>query len=147
MQTGKTHTLVELILQLLARPANSSTSLPPRILIATPSNLALDNILLRLQQVSTLPEVAPLLPPGSLLRLGHPTRVHKELLTQTLDWRAANGNDGEVVRGVKEELEGHMSDLSKKRGEKGAVKGKDRGVKWQEIRELRKEYALAQSLR
>lgn len=95
--------------------------------------------MLRLYAISKLPAVAPLLPPGAILRLGHPTRVHRDLLTQTLDWRASNGDDSEVVKGVKIELEGHMGDLTKKRGEKGAVKGKDRAVKWQEVRELRKE--------
>lgn len=37
-------------------------------------------------------------------------------------------------------MEGHLSDLAKKRGEKGAVKGKERGGKWQEVRDLRKEH-------
>jgi len=60
-------------------------------------------------------------------------------VTETLDWRAANGDDGELVRDVAREIEGHLADLGKKRGEKGAVKGKDRSVKWGEVRELRKE--------
>jgi DNA polymerase alpha-associated DNA helicase A len=41
---------------------------------------------------------------------------------------------------VDKELEGHLGDLAKKRGERGAIKGKERGVKWQEVRELRKEH-------
>ncbi|WWC69923.1 uncharacterized protein I206_103867 [Kwoniella pini CBS 10737] len=138
--TGKTHTLIELIFQFLSRPANPNTTQPPRILITTPSNLALDNLLLRLHALSQLPTYSDLLPPGSILRLGHPTRVHKDLIGETLDYRAANGDEGELLKDVGSELQGHLSDLGKKRGEKGAVKGKERGKKWEEIRELRKEY-------
>ncbi|WRT66637.1 uncharacterized protein IL334_003596 [Kwoniella shivajii] len=138
--TGKTHTLIELIFQILSRPVSSTTSLPPRILVTTPSNLALDNLLLRLHFLSQLPPYSSVLPPGSILRLGHPTRVHKDLVRETLDYRAANGEEGELLKDVGSELQGHLGDLGKKRGEKGAVKGKERGKKWEEIRELRKEY-------
>ena len=135
-QTGKTHTLVELVFQLLSRPNGSTT---PKILITTPSNLALDNILLRLYHLSLQPPYSTLLPPGSILRLGHPTRVHRELISQTLDYRASNGDEGELIRDVAGEIEGHLGDLAKKKGDKGAVKGKERGMKWGEVRELRKE--------
>lgn len=107
--------------------------------MTTPSNLALDNLLLRLHALSQLPEYASLLPPGSFVRLGHPTRVHRDLVRETLDWRAANGDDGELVRDVSKEIQGHLNDLGKKRGERGAVKGRERGKKWEEVRELRKE--------
>ncbi|OCF60945.1 DNA helicase [Kwoniella mangroviensis CBS 10435] len=138
--TGKTHTLIELIFQYLSRPASSSTTQPPRILITTPSNLALDNLLLRLHALSQLPPYSSLLPPGSILRLGHPTRVHRDLVRETLDYRAANGEEGELLKDVGNEMQGYLSDLGKKRGERGAVKGKERGKKWEEVRELRKEY-------
>ncbi|WVQ99708.1 hypothetical protein IAU59_006849 [Kwoniella sp. CBS 9459] len=138
--TGKTHTLIELIFQLLSRPATPGTTLPPRILITTPSNLALDNLLLRLHHLSQLPPYSSILPPGSILRLGHPTRVHRDLVKETLDYRAANGEEGELLKDIGGELQGHLSDLGKKRGERGAVKGKERGKRWEEVRELRKEY-------
>ncbi|OCF38686.1 DNA helicase [Kwoniella heveanensis CBS 569] len=138
--TGKTHTLIELIFQLLSRPASLTTALPPRILITTPSNLALDNLLLRLHFLSQLSPYNTVLPPGSILRLGHPTRVHRDLVKETLDYRAANGEEGELLKDIGGELQGHLGDLGKKRGERGAVKGKERGKKWEEVRELRKEY-------
>ncbi|WVF71157.1 hypothetical protein IAT40_005955 [Kwoniella sp. CBS 6097] len=138
--TGKTHTLIELIFQLLSRPASPGTTLPPRILITTPSNLALDNLLLRLHFLSQLPPYNTILPPGSILRLGHPTRVHRDLVKETLDYRAANGEEGELLKDVGGELQGHLSDLGKKRGERGAIKGKERGKAWEEVRELRREY-------
>jgi DNA polymerase alpha-associated DNA helicase A len=139
LQTGKTHTLVELIFQLLSRPSSSSSATPPRVLVTTPSNLALDNILLRLHILAQTAPYSTLLPPGSILRLGHPTRVHRDLVSETLDWRAANGDDGSLVRDVGREIEQHLSDLGKKKGERGSVRGKERGEKWSEVRELRKE--------
>ncbi|KAK8864662.1 hypothetical protein IAR55_001912 [Kwoniella newhampshirensis] len=138
--TGKTHTLIELVFQLLARPASSSTNVPPRILVTTPSNLALDNLLLRLHALVQQVPYSSVLPRNSILRIGHPTRVHRDLIQETLDWRAANGDEGELLKDVGEELKGHLSDLGRKKGEKGALKGKERGKRWDEVRELRKEY-------
>ncbi|CAD6582405.1 MAG: hypothetical protein TREMPRED_003274 [Tremellales sp. Tagirdzhanova-0007] len=143
--TGKTHTLIELIFQFLSRPASPNTTYPPRILITTPSNLALDNLLLRLHALSLQPPYSALLPRNSILRLGHPTRVHRDLVKETLDWRTAYGEEGELLKDVGKELDGHMGDLGKKRGEKGAVKGKERGKRWEEVRELRKEYRQRES--
>lgn len=74
--------------------------------------------------------------------MGHPTRVHRDLVKETLDWKAANGDQGELLKDVGKEIQGHLNALGKKRGEKGAVKGKERGKKWEEVRELRKEYVL-----
>lgn len=74
--------------------------------------------------------------------MGHPTRVHRDLVKETLDWKAANGDQGELLKDVGKEMQGHLNALGKKRGEKGAVKGKERGKKWEEVRELRKEYVL-----
>ena len=62
------------------------------------------------------------------------------MVNQTLDYRAKNGDDGALLKDVGKELESHLNDLAKKRGEKGAVKGKERGGKWQEVRDLRKEH-------
>lgn len=74
--------------------------------------------------------------------MGHPTRVHRDLVKETLDWKAANGDQGELLKDVGKEVQGHLNALGKKRGEKGAVKGKERGKKWEEVRELRKECVL-----
>ena len=110
--------------------------------MTTPSNLALDNILLRLHLLAQSPPYSTLLPPGSILRLGHPTRVHRDLISQTLDWRAGNGDEGSLVRDVGKEIEDHLGDLGRKKGERGSVRGKERGQKWQEVRELRKECVI-----
>ncbi|WVN87678.1 uncharacterized protein L203_102864 [Cryptococcus depauperatus CBS 7841] len=138
--TGKTHTLVELIFQLLLRPAGPDTTLPPRILITTPSNLALDNILIRLLTLVQNHPYSTIISRDSILRIGHPTRVHRDLVRETLDWKAANGEQGGLLKDVGKELQGHLDELGKNKREKGAVKGRERGKKWEEVRELRKEY-------
>lgn len=130
--TGKTHTLVELIYQLLIGK--------PKILVTTPSNLALDNLLLRLYTLSKQEPFSPLLPRSAILRIGHPTRVQRDLIPTTLDYQAKNGDDGELIRDITKEIDGHLGDLGKKRGDRGAVNGKERGKRWEEVRELRKEY-------
>lgn len=135
--TGKTHTLIELIYQFLATGA--------RILVSTPSNLAVDNLLLRLYTLSAQPPFSKLLPRSAILRIGHPTRVQRDLIPATLDYQAKNGDDGELIRDITKEIDGHLGDLGRARGERGAVKGKERGKRWEEVRELRKEYRQRES--
>ena len=138
--TGKTHTLVELIYQLLSRPASVISDRPPRILVCTPSNLALDNILLRLYNLSGIAPYSDLLPRNAIVRVGHPTRVHRDLVGVTLDYKTRNGDSGELVRDIGREIDEHLSNLSKKRGERGALKGRERGKTYDEVRALRKDY-------
>ncbi|KAJ9115214.1 hypothetical protein QFC20_001081 [Naganishia adeliensis] len=122
--TGKTFTLVEIIRQLVLVQKK-------KVLICGASNLAVDNLLARL---------APLFPPADVVRLGHPARITQSLLTRTLDYRASRSEDAEIAKDVKDELEGNMRDLAKKKGDKGWVKGRERAKKWDDVRELRKEY-------
>ena len=68
--TGKTTTVVEVILQSLRRGT--------RVLVCAPSNIAVDNILERL--VNNLPDNR-----GALLRIGQPARVTPALQEFTLD--------------------------------------------------------------
>lgn len=131
---GKTHTLVELIYQLLSAEPHH------KILISTPSNLALDNILARLWQLSADPPYSRLLPRSCIVRLGHPTRVQADLIPATLDYQAKHGDDGALIQDISNEINSHLSELAKRRGERGAVKGKDRGKRWEEVKELRREY-------
>lgn len=89
-----------------------------------------DNLLARL---------SPQFPPKTLLRLGHPARISPLLLPRTLDYQASHSDEAELVKDVKTELEGNMKTLSKGKGEKGRVWGKERGKVWDDVRELRKE--------
>lgn len=86
--TGKTSTLVELILQ--------SVMLNQRVLISAPSNIAVDTILMRL--VIAL-DAAMISHPhkkaffqhvkANIVRLGHPVRLHPVILSFSLDSRVA----------------------------------------------------------
>lgn len=96
----------------------------------TTTHLHPDNLLTRL---------SPHFPPPLLLRLGHPARISPHLISRTLDYQATHSDEAEIARGVKDELEVGMKDLGKKKGEKGWLRGRERGKKWDEVRDLRKE--------
>jgi DNA polymerase alpha-associated DNA helicase A len=150
MKTGKTFTLVEIIRQLvlvqgkrvlvcgasnLAVGTNNGRAMfPLRLQADLPNAIFIDNLLARL---------SPLFPPKTLLRLGHPARISPLLLPRTLDYQASHSDEAELVKDVKIELEGNMKTLSKGKGEKGRVWGKERGKVWDDVRELRKEWVWA----
>lgn len=118
--TGKTHTLVEVILQLVSRNK--------KVLVCGASNLAVDNLLERL-----LPHKIP------LIRLGHPARVMNDLQDATLDAQADKSEEAQLAKDVKKEIEALMATLAG--GPKGKrVKGAERRKMYDEVKELRKEY-------
>ncbi|PVG02231.1 P-loop containing nucleoside triphosphate hydrolase protein [Serendipita vermifera] len=118
--TGKTHTLVEIILQLVSRSK--------RLLVCGASNLAVDNLLERL-----VPHKIP------LIRLGHPARVLNDLYSATLDAQAEKSDEAQLANDVKKEIETLMTSLTG--GAKGKrVKGAERKKLWEEVKVLRKEY-------
>ncbi|KAG8830770.1 hypothetical protein FRC17_004265 [Serendipita sp. 399] len=118
--TGKTHTLVEVILQLASRKK--------RILVCGASNLAVDNLLERL-----IPHKIP------LTRLGHPARVLNDLHTATLDFQAQRSDQAQLVDDIKKEIEDLMSNLAgTSKGKK--VRGAERRKMYEEVKQLRKEY-------
>ncbi|KZV87777.1 P-loop containing nucleoside triphosphate hydrolase protein [Exidia glandulosa HHB12029] len=117
--TGKTHTLVEIVRQLVSRDKS--------VLICGASNLAVDNLLERL-----LPHRIP------LTRIGHPARVMEALHTATLDAQTARSEQYALANDVKKDIESAMGALTGKG--KGKLKGPERRKMWEEVRELRKEY-------
>ncbi|KAG8995697.1 hypothetical protein FRB94_008851 [Tulasnella sp. JGI-2019a] len=121
--TGKTHTLVEVVRQLIARDQ--------RVLVCGASNLAVDNLLERLA-----PHGIP------LTRIGHPARVLSSLHSATLDSQAAASDESQIAKDVKEELENALNTLAGKgKGGKGKrPRGAERREMWDEVKELRKEY-------
>lgn len=132
--TGKTETLVEIIRQLvrpLATRINDGDGLGNiralavrrRLLVCGPSNLSVDNLVLRLSKC---------LPSDEFIRVGHPARVLEQLQTHTLDARLANSDAAGLVRDVRGEIDGILRALPKSRG-------LDRRKQYQELRELRKE--------
>lgn len=116
--TGKTHTLIELVRQLVQR--NQS------VLICGASNLAVDNLLERLVRHQV-----------KVTRLGHPARVMESLHNETLDAQTVRSEAFALAQDVKKDIETAMSTLMGKG--KGRLKGSERKKMWDEVRELRKE--------
>ncbi|KAL2123219.1 hypothetical protein VTJ04DRAFT_3674 [Mycothermus thermophilus] len=113
--TGKTHTLIELILQLLTRNQ--------RILVCGPSNISVDNIVERLA-----PHKIP------LVRLGHPARLLPSILDHSLDVLTRTSSAGAIVRDVRAEMDAKQASIRKTRN------GRERRAIYAELKELRKEY-------
>ncbi|KAL2270154.1 hypothetical protein VTJ83DRAFT_2338 [Remersonia thermophila] len=113
--TGKTHTLIELILQLLRRNQ--------RVLVCGPSNISVDNIVERLA-----PHKIP------LVRLGHPARLLPSVLDHSLDVLTRTSSAGAIVRDVRAEMDAKQASIRKTRN------GRERRAIYAELRELRKEY-------
>ncbi|KAI9664894.1 MAG: hypothetical protein M1821_006342 [Bathelium mastoideum] len=113
--TGKTYTLIELILQLLARNQ--------RILVCGPSNISVDNIVERLA-----PHGLP------LVRLGHPARLLSSVLAHSLDVLTRTSEAAAIVRDVAKEMDAKQASIKKTRS------GRERREIYSDLKELRKEY-------
>lgn len=113
--TGKTHTLIELILQMLKRGL--------RVLVCGPSNISVDNIVERLA-----PHKIP------LIRLGHPARLLPSVLNHSLDVLTRTSEAGAIVKDVRAEMDAKQASIRKTRN------GKERRAIYADLKELRKEY-------
>ncbi|KAL8950793.1 MAG: hypothetical protein Q9222_003200 [Ikaeria aurantiellina] len=113
--TGKTYTLIELILQLVKRSK--------RILVCGPSNISVDNIVERL-----VPHKIP------IVRLGHPARLLPSVLDHSLDVLTQTSEAAAIVKDVRKEMDDKQASVKKTRS------GKERRAIYGDIRELRKEY-------
>lgn len=116
-QTGKTHTLIELILQLVKRDQ--------RILVCGPSNISVDNIVERLS-----PHKIP------ILRLGHPARLLPSVLNHSLDVLTQTSEAGLIVKDVRAEMDAKQASIKKTRT------GRERKAIYMDLKELRKEYRV-----
>lgn len=117
--TGKTHTLVEIVRQLVAQEKS--------VLVCAASNLAVDNLLERL-----VPHHIP------LTRIGHPARVMETLHISTLDAQTARSEQYALTKDVKTEIEATMNKLTGKL--KGKLKPAERRKLWEDVKDLRKEF-------
>ncbi|KAM5351616.1 hypothetical protein ACJ41O_004339 [Fusarium nematophilum] len=113
--TGKTHTLIELILQLIR--------LNQRILVCGPSNISVDNIVERLS-----PYKVP------ILRLGHPARLLPSVLNHSLDVLTQTSEAGAIVKDVRSEMDAKQASIKKTKS------GRERKAIYADLKELRKEY-------
>ena len=81
-------------MQLLVRPAYPGADRGPKILISTASNMALDNLHIRISQLSKADErYEALLPRGSVLRIAEATRVDRAVMSQTLSYQCHHGDN------------------------------------------------------
>lgn len=113
--TGKTHTLIELILQMLKRGL--------RILVCGPSNISVDNIVERLA-----PHKVP------IVRLGHPARLLPSVLNHSLEVLTRTSEAAAIVQDVRKEMDQKQASIRKTRN------GRERKAIYADLKELRKEY-------
>jgi len=109
--TGKTTTIVEIILQ--------SVRAGDKVIVSAPSNVAVDNLLDRLVRFG-----------ARCIRLGHPARVAGTLQKYSLDALINSSDQSQIVRDIYKEID-------EIRSSSGAKKGQTRGFR--EIKTLRKE--------
>ena len=121
MQTGKTYTLIELVLQLVQRKL--------RVLVCGPSNISVDNIVERLAS-HRLP----------IIRLGHPARLLPSVLSHSLDVLTQSSEAAGIVKDVRKEMDAKQASIKKTRS------GKERRLIYGEMKELRKEYREREKL-
>ena len=93
--TGKTKTLVELILQEVKNKNN--------VLVTAESNAAVDNIVERLAKKGGI----------DITRLGHPQKVSMEIIDQTLISKIEMHDDYSKIKKTKDELDKLFNDLKK----------------------------------
>lgn len=118
--TGKTHTLVELILQMIQRKL--------RIMVCGPSNISVDNIVERL---------APYKVP--MVRLGHPARLLPSVLDHSLEVLTRTSEAAAIVQDVRKEMDGKQDSIKKTRN------GRERRAIYGDLKELRREYRERES--
>lgn len=113
--TGKTHTLIELILQLLKQKL--------RLLVCGPSNISVDNIVERLASHKV-----------PMLRLGHPARLLSSVLDHSLDVLTRTSEAAALVQDVRKEMDDKQNSIRKTRN------ARERRQIYTELKDLRKEY-------
>ncbi|KAG5297993.1 helicase [Histoplasma ohiense] len=118
--TGKTYTLIELILQFLRQNL--------RILVCGPSNVSVDNIVERLA-----PHKVP------LVRIGHPARLLSAVLDHSLEVLIQTSDAAAIVKDVRKEIEVKQASIRKTRS------GRERREIYRDLRELRKEFRERES--
>ncbi|KAF2028834.1 DNA-binding protein SMUBP-2 [Setomelanomma holmii] len=113
--TGKTHTLIELILQLLKQNL--------RLLVCGPSNISADNIVERLASHKV-----------PMVRLGHPARLLPSVLNHSLDVLTRTSEAAALVQDVRKEMDDKQNSIRKTRN------AKERRQIYAELKDLRLEF-------
>ncbi|XP_077549705.1 DNA-binding protein SMUBP-2-like isoform X2 [Haemaphysalis longicornis] len=112
--TGKTTTLVEVVLQ--------CTRQGSKVLVCAPSNVAVDNLVERLSAT-----------PLKIVRLGHPARLLPGIARHSLDAILASSDDFGIIGDIRKEIDDLVSTAAQS-------KAKDKGYQTRgKLGELRKE--------
>jgi len=115
--TGKTHTVIELILQFVQRGQ--------RVLVCGPSNISVDNM------VERLAATAPSTP---IVRLGHPARLLPSVLNHSLEVLTRTSEAAGIVQDVRREMDEKTASIRKTRS------GRERRAIYADLKGLRKEF-------
>lgn len=118
--TGKTHTLIELIMQMVQRKK--------RILVCGPSNVSVDNIVERLA-----PNKVP------VVRIGHPARLLPSVLEHSLEVLTQTSDAGGIVKDVRKEIDQKQASIRKTKT------GRERRAIYDDLKQLRKEFRERES--
>ncbi|XP_075401359.1 DNA-binding protein SMUBP-2 [Tenrec ecaudatus] len=112
--TGKTTTVVEVILQAVQQGA--------KVLCCAPSNVAVDNLVERLARGER-----------RILRLGHPARLLAAVQHHSLDAVLARSDGAQIVADIRKDIDQACARTQK------AQEKRERGRVWAEVKQLRKE--------
>ncbi|OQD75995.1 hypothetical protein PENDEC_c005G00367 [Penicillium decumbens] len=118
--TGKTHTLIELIVQFVQRKK--------RVLVCGPSNVSVDNIVERLA-----PKKVP------VVRIGHPARLLPSVLEHSLEVLTQTSDAGNIVKDVRKEIDTKQASIRKTKT------GRERRAIYDDLKQLRKEFRERES--
>uniref|UniRef100_A0AAV2L8Q7 DNA-binding protein SMUBP-2 n=1 Tax=Knipowitschia caucasica TaxID=637954 RepID=A0AAV2L8Q7_KNICA len=110
--TGKTTTVVEVILQLV--------KLGNKVLCCAASNVAVDNLVERLAQCKS-----------RVVRLGHPARLLESIQKHSLDAVLAHSSSSSIITDIRHDMDQALMAMKKNKGERSDLK--------REMGELRKE--------
>ncbi|KAI9504474.1 DNA helicase [Coemansia spiralis] len=114
--TGKTHTIIEVIRQLVKRGK--------RLLVCGPSNVSVDNLVERLGRLREFP----------MVRLGHPARLLPAAVAHSLDSQTRYSEQGELARDVRKEMDDILAKIPK------CKRYAERREMYALVKSLRKEY-------
>ncbi|XP_026118827.1 DNA-binding protein SMUBP-2 [Carassius auratus] len=112
--TGKTTTVVEVILQAIKQEQ--------KVLCCAPSNVAVDNLVERLAKSKV-----------KVLRLGHPARLLESIQKHSLDAVLAHSDNTNIISDIRKDMDKAFNEMKKARD-----KGQRSNLR-QEIKELRRE--------
>ena len=113
--TGKSHSVTELILQMLKRKL--------RILVCGPSNISVDNLVERLS-----PHKVP------MVRVGHPARLLPSVLNHSLDVLSRTSEAAVIVQDIRKEMDAKLASVKKTRS------GRERRAIYDDLKQLRQDF-------